>query len=98
MTRIDQPINRVWPVLTVEQAALAIETSCLRYSPEVLPFAAVPKAGTVVEVAPEVEFGPVFFCDVLHELRGVNFVEHRFRIAQMLYLEISFKNNLMTRK
>lgn len=85
MTQLDQLTNPVWAALTGEQAAFSIETSCLRYSPEVLPFAAVPEAGTVVEVDPEVAFGPVFFCDVLPELHGVNFVEEHFRVTQMLY-------------
>lgn len=85
MTRIDQLTNPVWAALTGAQAAFAIKTSCLRYSPEVLPFAAVPKSGTVVDVDREVESGPVFFCDVLPELRGVKFVEEHFRVAQMLY-------------
>jgi ribosomal protein S18 acetylase RimI-like enzyme len=82
----DQLINPVWLALAGKQKDFAVSRhSHLRYQPDVLPFAAVSEAGTVVEIDSELDAGPLFFCDVLPKLAGDHFVESRFRVAQMVY-------------
>jgi ribosomal protein S18 acetylase RimI-like enzyme len=82
----DQLFNPVWTALTGKQKDFARSgSSLLRYQPDVLPFAAVPQAGAMVPIDRELDFGTIFFCDVLPELRGDHFTETRFRVAQMVY-------------
>lgn len=81
-----QLINFVWLALAGKQQDFAVaRDSYLRYQPDVLPFAAVSEAGTVVPIDSELDAGPLFFCDVLPVLVGDHFVESRFRVAQMVY-------------
>jgi ribosomal protein S18 acetylase RimI-like enzyme len=83
---LDQLVNPVSLALAGKQEDFALARhSYLRYQPDVLPFAAVSEAGTVVQIDSELDAGPLFFCDVLPKLVGDHFVESRFRVAQMVY-------------
>ncbi len=79
-------VNPVLRSLTGPHRGFALTgSSILRYQPDILPFAAVAEAGTVLSAASVLKHGTVFFCDVLPTLSGNGAAESRFRVAQMIY-------------